>query len=153
LDTHIYHVFDYGLLNFTNDQHISFTCGFQRDRIEKSNKITPTFVGEWSLARTDCTKWLNGFGKGSRFDGTLENTTSLGSCGMENNHQLWSVEYRQGMKKFVEAQMDSYENGAGWFFWNFKAENASHWDFLLGVKEGWIPKDISKREFKCNPKL
>jgi hypothetical protein len=32
---------------------------------------------------------------------------------MENNHQLWSVEYRQGMKKFVEAQMDSYENGAG----------------------------------------
>ena len=31
--------------------------------------------------------------------------------------------------------------GVGWFYWNFKMEGGAfaEWDFLRGVREGWIP--------------
>eukprot|EP01080_Neovahlkampfia_damariscottae_P003167 gene3167-5483_t len=149
LDSHIYHVFDYKLLNFTNDQHVTLTCETHKPLIKRSNKFIDTYIGEWSLARTDCTKWLNGYGRGSRFDGTFESTNPIGSCTLENNYKQWSTEYKEWMKRFVEVQMDSYEAGVGWFFWNFKAENSPHWDYLLGVREGWIPKNPAKRTHKC----
>eukprot|EP01080_Neovahlkampfia_damariscottae_P006206 gene6206-10212_t len=148
LDSHIYHVFDYSILNYTFDQHLKLTCNHKME-IEKSNMIIPTYIGEFSLARTDCTKWLNGYEKGSRYEGSLENTIPLGSCVFENDHNQWSVDYKNWMKIFFERQIDSYESGAGWFFWNFKTENSPHWDYLLGVKEGWIPKDFSTNTNKC----
>jgi hypothetical protein len=51
---------------------------------------------------------------------------------------------RQWMKHFVEVQMDSYENGSGWFFLNFKAEILLI-GFICWVKEWRIPKDHSRR--------
>ena len=149
LDTHIYHVFDYKLLNCTFDQHIDLTCKNHKNEISNSNLNIKTYVGEFSLARTDCTKWLNGYKKGSRFDGTLENTSPLGSCDLENSYKQWSKEYKDWMKKFFEIQIGSYEFGSGWFFWNFKTENSPHWDYLLGIREGWIPKDLSIRSNQC----
>ena len=149
LDTHIYHVFDYGLLRLTKDQHVKFNCEHHKPRIERSDKNLWTYVGEWSLATTDCTKWLNGQGRGARYDGTFNNTTPIGSCALEDEHEKWTPEYKQWMRRFVEIQMDSYEAGSGWFFWNFKAEKSPHWNYMLGVREGWIPRNPSNRTHKC----
>jgi hypothetical protein len=49
--------------------------------------------------------------------------------------------------------MDAYESGSseGWFFWNFKTEKgAFQWNYMLGVKEGWIPADLDNRPYKCD---
>jgi len=44
------------------------------------------------------------------------------------------------LKKWALAQMNTYETTSlGWFFWNFKTESAPMWDYLLGVKNGWLP--------------
>lgn len=50
------------------------------------------------------------------------------------------------MKHFVKAQMVTYESkdsglSSGWLFWNFKVEGGAfaEWDFLRGIREGWIP--------------
>jgi glucan 1,3-beta-glucosidase len=47
--------------------------------------------------------------------------------------------------------MDAYESGSseGWFFWNFKTETSPQWDFILGLKEGWIQPIPEKRKNKC----
>jgi hypothetical protein len=47
----------------------------------------------------------------------------------------------------MEAQIVSFEVAdipglsVGWFFWTFKTEGGGYaeWDFLRGVKEGWVP--------------
>ena len=48
------------------------------------------------------------------------------------------------LRNFVEAQMMNPEGGqgSGWFFWNFKTEGGAfaEWDFLRGLRDGWIPK-------------
>jgi len=46
------------------------------------------------------------------------------------------------LRNFVEAQMVAWESGSiGWFYWNFKMEGGAfaEWDYLRGVREGWIP--------------
>ena len=48
---------------------------------------------------------------------------------------------------FVQAQMVTYEAAdlgisRGWFYWTFKTEGGAfaEWNFMRGVREGWIPK-------------
>ena len=51
------------------------------------------------------------------------------------------------LRNFAKAQMITYEaaelgTSVGWFYWNFKMEGGvfAEWDFLRGIKEGWLPK-------------
>jgi hypothetical protein len=55
-------------------------------------------------------------------------------------------ERQEFLKHFVQAQMVTYEAASkgvsrGWFYWTLKMEGGAfaEWDFLRGVKEGWIP--------------
>ncbi|KAF9982519.1 hypothetical protein BGZ75_006107, partial [Mortierella antarctica] len=41
--------------------------------------------------------------------------------------------------------VDAFEQGAGWFFWNFKTESMPLWSYFDGVDKGWIPKDANNR--------
>ena len=57
-----------------------------------------------------------------------------------------SKERRAFLRNFVEAQMVAFESkdvgaSSGWFYWTMKTEGGAfaEWDFLRGVKEGWIP--------------
>jgi len=55
---------------------------------------------------------------------------------------------RRFLRNFVEAQMVVFEQtsknfyATGWFYWNFKMEGGAfaEWDYLRGIREGWIPK-------------
>jgi glucan 1,3-beta-glucosidase len=149
IDTHIYQVFDSYKLSFSWQQHIDETCKKNLPQVA----IAPlsTLVGEWSLATTDCAQWLNGFGSGSRFDGTFPGTYKIGECSGEGDYKQFSPEYKKFLLEFAEKQMDAYESGssAGWFFWNFKTEKSPQWNYILGLKEGWIPKNGDKRQFHC----
>jgi len=158
IDTHIYQVFDTARLSMTWAQHEEQTCKLNKPQVS----VAPlsTMVGEWSLATTDCAPWLNGYAAGARFEGRFPSAAepaneALGSClGQENIHNktIWTKEYRDFLYRFSSKQMDAYESGSseGWFFWNFKTEKgAPQWDYMLGVKEGWIPKDLDNRQVKC----
>jgi len=156
IDTHIYQVFDAYRLSFTHQQHIQQTCKINKPEVA----VAPlsTMVGEWSLATVDCARWLNGYNNGARYDGTYhlgnQSPEALGSCQGQNDindSTVWTPEYKEFLKQFAEAQMDAYESGsaAGWFFWNFKTESAPQWDYILGLREGWMPKDHSKRQYTC----
>jgi len=152
IDTHIYHVFDMNLLSNTWQDHVNLTCTVHLPTVA----VAPlsTLVGEWSLATTDCAKWLNGYGTGSRYDGTFENSWFLGSCDGENDTSTYNDYYRKFLSIFAQVQMDAYESGssAGWFFWNFKTESSPEWDYLRGLKEGWIPKNNTPaaRRYSCD---
>jgi glucan 1,3-beta-glucosidase len=67
LDTHIYHVFDQYLLGLNEDDHCSHPWNVDVPRLK--TPILPVIVGEWSLATTDCAFWLNGVGRGTRWEG------------------------------------------------------------------------------------
>lgn len=57
--------------------------------------------GEWSTAVTDCAKWLNGRGVGSRWDGTYgDGNEALGSCtGYTGDYSTFSDDYKQYLRK------------------------------------------------------
>ncbi|KAJ1930077.1 hypothetical protein IWQ60_000620 [Tieghemiomyces parasiticus] len=151
MDTHIYHVFDTGLLAKNATEHLQLTCQQKAQVADLSARI-PTMVGEWSLGTTDCAKWLNGYGRGARYDGTYLTTAPTCptcSCVGERDVRYYTPEYRHFLRQFTETQMDAYEAGAGWIFWNFKTEMAPEWDYMLGVKEGWIPKNPGRRTHGC----
>lgn len=149
LDTHIYHVFNHDMLRWNQNQHFNFTCTVKRPELIRSNHNLWTYVGEWSLATTDCTKWLNGYGRGARFDGTFGGQTAIGTCVNDSEVRTFTPEYRNFLKKFAEIQMSAYESASGWFFWNFKAEKSPQWDYMQGVREGWIPRNHNSRTYHC----
>ncbi|KAJ9060169.1 hypothetical protein DSO57_1033758 [Entomophthora muscae] len=148
LDTHYYNVFDEYLVTMNHQQHLNHSCGLST-KLERSKSLMPTFVGEWSLASTDCTRYLNGFMKGSRVAGNFKNHESPrlparynfnnDKCAQYDNVRKFPKGQKRFLKKFFKRQISVYENaGSGWFFWNFKAENSPEWNFIMGVKKGWI---------------
>ena len=66
-------------------------------------------------------RWLNGRGKGARYDGTLLGSTFIGSCsGKTGSGSAFSNNYKVFMRKYFEAQTSAYEKGQGWILWSWK---------------------------------
>lgn len=152
LDTHIYHVFDRGQLAWSQSEHLQNVCDSAAD-IASSNENLWTMVGEFSLATTDCTRWLNSFGSGARYDGTYPTAEAPEAgpictnctCESEGNLDTFTDDYKSFLRAFAETQMKTYEqNGSGWFFWTGKTESSPQWDYMLGVEQGWIPNPPGK---------
>ena len=157
-DTHIYHIFVQGDLYISLQGRIDLACGNDRQTLLNMKSLmgiepeSGVCVNEWSIVNTDCTKHLNGYGQGARFDGTYPGSQKVGDCTGDNggDYTQWSSEYKAFLLQFGQAQMDGYEAGAGWMFWNFKTESsAPQWNYLLGIQQGWIPKNVLNRSFKC----
>ncbi|KAJ1912524.1 hypothetical protein H4219_005564 [Mycoemilia scoparia] len=146
MDTHIYHVFTKDTITLTRDQHIRKAQN-DGESIAKFNPTLWTVAGEWSLATTDCTMWLNGHGKGARWDGSLVGEERMCAPGEEcsctgnasSEYQSWTPDYWQFLKDFARAQIEAYERGVGWIFWNFKTENSPQWDYTFCADHGIIP--------------
>jgi len=139
LDTHIYTIFSDQEEAMTQSQHISTVCGKQSDI---SSFDLWLIVGEWTPANTDCARYLNGRGVGARYDGSYSGSPRVGSCtGLTGSASSFSSSYKTFLRQFWEAQVISYERGAGWIMWTWKAENADEWSYQAGLANGWIPQN------------
>ncbi|KAI1921393.1 hypothetical protein LOZ58_002274 [Ophidiomyces ophidiicola] len=147
LDTHHYQVFDPTLVAWNIDQHVQVACNFGKEKVSKTDR--PTIIGEWSGALTDCAKYLNGRGRGARYDGSFPDSKYIGSC---NGKSVGSVQAlpdqdKQNIRRFIEAQLDAAEMGAGWVFWTWKTEGAPEWDMQQLMQQGVFPQPLTDRRF------
>ena len=103
IDVHEYQVFSDDEVAMSWDQHISTACS---KRSQYANFHLWTVVGEWSLAFTDCAKYLNGRGIGARYDGSRSGSRRIGSCTpWTGNGNAFSGDYKSFLRKFWEAQV------------------------------------------------
>lgn len=171
LDVHQYTIFDNGLLQLSHSEKMKFVCNvWTNDMRHSTNLITghgPTFVGEWSQADNDCTKYLNNVGAGSRWEGDLyqPNPDKLSwmacngntdcTCSLSNvDPQTYSPAYKQFLLDFAEAQMDSFENNGGWgsIYWTWDTERieSSQWSYKKSRDAGTMPRVAYERAYKCS---
>ncbi|GJJ68508.1 glucan 1,3-beta-glucosidase [Entomortierella parvispora] len=172
LDVHQYLIFDHSLIRFSRKDQVNFPCDvWSRNMQQSTLKFGPTLVGEFSSATNDCATYLNGIGFGYRWDGTFQSEEDrlagkpleeaacepaknghiegYCSCQTQNRVGSYSQEYRKFLSDFTQTQMDAFEQGMGWFYWNFKTETSALWSYFDGVDQGWIPKDANSRPGGC----
>ncbi|EEH34724.1 glucan 1,3-beta-glucosidase [Paracoccidioides lutzii Pb01] len=147
LDTHHYQVFDDAFKTFTIDQHVKLACSLPKDRLSGVDK--PLIVGEWSGAMTDCAKYLNGRGRGARFDNSYPSGKPSGACGARStgSSSKLSAQQKKDTRRYIEAQLDAFKVGAGWFFWTWKTEGAPGWDMRDLLKQELFPQPFSARKY------
>ncbi|KAI9233177.1 MAG: glycoside hydrolase superfamily, partial [Podila humilis] len=135
---HQYLIFDYNLIRLSRKRQVRFPCDVWSQSIQQSTaKFGPTLVGEFSSATNDCATWLNGIGVGSRWDGTFISDEDK-AAGQQNRVGYYTPEYRKFLSDFTQTQMDAFEQGMGWFYWNFKTETNALWSYFDGVEQGYV---------------
>lgn len=150
MDTHYYGVFSQGEVSRSWDQQVQAACA-RGPQLQSFDLWT--VVGEWSLAFTDCAKYLNGRGIGARYDGSYPGSSYVGTCSyFTGSGSTFGNDYKGFLRRFWEAQVTSFERGGGWIFWTWKAENADEWSYSAGLNYGWIPQDPTQRIYGnvCN---
>ncbi|KAF2865103.1 glycoside hydrolase superfamily [Massariosphaeria phaeospora] len=145
IDHHEYQVFSDALVQLAPWQHRQLVCN-STDSYTGADKWT--FVGEWTGAMTDCATYLNGYGRGARYDGTLQGSPFVGACSWQNDIEKWSPQYRDDTRGYIEAQMQAFEaKTQGWIWWNFKTEGAAEWDAFRLIDAGVFPQPLTSRKF------
>ena len=175
LDVHQYVIFNVEQIVLDHYDKINFACGGWTQQAKQSeNSATgfgPTLCGEWSQADTDCAQYLNNVGVGSRWEGTLNMASTPGgstsgsvlspTCPTDNSPRCscteanadpssYSAEYKKWLLMFAEAQMYSFEQGWGWFYWTWQTESASQWSYKAGLAAGIMPQLAYQRDFDCS---
>ncbi|KAK9369152.1 glycoside hydrolase superfamily [Lipomyces kononenkoae] len=173
LDMHEYMIFNEGLIAQSHSTKIDFVCSaWVNDMQTSSNPLTghgPTIVGEWSQADTDCLRYLNNVGVGSRWEGTLNvSDPSLQvltpscpggtncTCDPANAQpEDYSDEYKEFLLMSAESQMTAFESGGAWGFmyWTWKTEtaDATQWSYERGIDAGIMPQLAYNRTYNCTP--
>ena len=105
-------------------------------------------VGEWTGAQTDCARWLNGLGRGARYDQTFGNGNYHGSCDRKYEGTVAGMLQvdKTNLEYYIEAQLDAYEQGTGWVFWTWKTESAPEWNLRDLIREGLFPQPLTSRK-------
>jgi glucan 1,3-beta-glucosidase len=113
IDTHLYQVFGDEDRRRTVQEQIVFALNRKNILDQMQREELPTFVGEWSLALPNRPLWDL-----SSFQGDLVNGA------------------------YADAQLLSFESTSGWFFWSYKLESNSTWNFRYCVERGWLPENF-----------
>lgn len=169
LDTHQYQIFNTGQLKLNHTDKINLACSGWTGIMTASNNPStgwgPTMNGEFSQADTDCTPNLNNVGAGSRWAGNLDTNTGAGAvavntpscatppcdCAMANaDPSTYTTSYKTFLKTYAEAQMHSFEQAQGWFYWTWKTESATQWSWKLGMEAGILPALAYQPDFDCS---
>lgn len=175
LDVHQYVIFNVEQIVLNHHDKINFACGGWTAQARRSEDTAtgfgPTLCGEWSQADTDCATYLNNVGVGSRWEGTLNMISTPGgssdgsvltpTCPTKNHPQCscdganadpadYSDSYKQWLLMFAEAQMYSFEQGWGWFYWTWQTESAAQWSYKSGLANGIMPQKAYQRSFNCS---
>ncbi|KAF1831973.1 glycoside hydrolase [Decorospora gaudefroyi] len=148
VDHHEYQIFDPAINALSIEEHVSLVCNNAVNYYSTSDKWT--IIGEWSGAFTDCAPHLNGFNSGSRMEGTFPGSWYIDSCaGKSGPVASWSQDWKDQVRRYIEAQIDSYEaKTRGWIFWNFKTEgSAGEWDVFQLLDNDVFPQPLTDRRF------
>lgn len=145
LDTHQYQVFSPSQVAMSPSAHVSAACALG-PQLAGTDKWT--IVGEWTGAQTDCAKWLNGLGKGARYDGTFPDSSYVGSCAGKDVGTVsgLSTDDQNNIASFIDAQLDAYEQHTGWIFWAWKTESAPEWHMQDLLAAGLFPQPLTSRK-------
>ncbi|VEU20835.1 DEKNAAC101664 [Brettanomyces naardenensis] len=146
IDHHRYEVFSTGQLLLNISGHIDslkdFTSGIVNDE-----KIPVKVIGEWSAALSDCATWLNGVGRGSRYEGQYSSSQVVGKCSYSNDYSKMTSQNRTDTRKLVEAQLDLYNETNGFIFWCYKTENAIEFDLSKLIEYDLFPQPLTARKY------
>lgn len=127
MDGHIYSIFADSQIRYTAAQRQSYYCS-KGDALASANRDKYQVIGEWTPAFTDCAKYLNGRGLGSRYDGTYPGSTRYGSCDSKRGDgSQFSDAYKRLLARFFSVQRDTYSRGSGWIMWTWKTESNADW--------------------------
>ncbi|CAD6957755.1 unnamed protein product [Tilletia laevis] len=141
LDTHRYTMFLPGQNAWSRNERLQSICNL-RSELSNSQRNLWTIIGEWTTAPNDCAQWLNGRGRGSRYEGEFAGEPRIGSCySLTGDASRFSPAYRSLLRAMFDTQTKLYEETtSGWIFWTWITENAPEWSFREGVRGGWIPR-------------
>jgi glucan 1,3-beta-glucosidase len=123
-DIHRYQCFERADIDMDIYGHIqksAITWKQEADEISRELRL-PTYVGEWSL-------------------GLNLHVVSLGGKGPFNYALQHKADFQLdvGYRAYAAAQLLTFENYLGWFFWTYKTETTPEWCFRECVKRGWLP--------------
>lgn len=144
VDHHHYQVFSSGELSRSIDEHVEVACSWGYGA---KSEYHWNVAGEFSAALTDCAYWLNGVYRGARWEGQYDNSPYYGLCENYVDVNKWSDEHRVNMRKYLESQLDAFEQTGGWIFWNWKCEDAIEWDMSKLIEAGVFPQPLSDRQY------
>lgn len=148
LDSHYYHVFAEYPRAFSPRQHIAYVC-------ERNYREATACCYEDEPENTQVSKGIKRlFGEWSvSFDTLIVIKLYDVTKGIAKNFIAEDLDRQlppgrqEFLRNFAKAQMITYEaadkgTSVGWFYWNFKMEGGvfAEWDFLRGIREGWLPK-------------
>lgn len=111
-DIHLYQVFGDGWGEFDIVDHLRWVEVEQDKAVQRYKNVVPTIVGEWSIGL-----------QGNVYDG------------------LDGDSIRDLKIAFANKQINVYEQGMGWFFWSYKLDTDSHfeWSFKRLVEAEVFP--------------
>ncbi|KAF7169138.1 hypothetical protein CNMCM5623_001925 [Aspergillus felis] len=165
LDTHQYTIFNTGQIGLNHTAKVNLICNDWYNMIKEINSTStgwgPTICGEWSQADTDCAKYLNNVGRGTRWEGTFSLTDSTQYCPTAGTGSRcscananadvgeYSADYKKFLQTYAEAQMSAFGTGQGWFYWTWRTESAAQWSYRTAWKNGFMPAKAYAPSFKC----
>jgi glucan 1,3-beta-glucosidase len=114
LDTHLYQCFGVQDKVRTTQEQLELAIKRKGVLDEMQRKELPTIVGEWSLSLP-----------GQALDGL-------------SPFQVSSVK-----RAYAATQLLNYEGTRGWFFWSYKLQYSSEWNFRYCVERGWLPGNFA----------
>ncbi len=114
LDTHLYQCFDEAARGRTAQEQLSFAINRKVALDEMQHDELPTIVGEWSL--------------------------SLPEHSMRG---LSSFQVSAVKRGYADTQLLNYDGTRGWFFWSYKLQHDSEWNFRFCHERGWLPENFA----------
>lgn len=145
IDSHKYLIFDDYLLSMSDEAKLEFverqyTADFEY--AAENYNFTRIISGEFSIADTDCGKFVNSIRDNER--GMRYRRLKGGACSAIEDPAQWGSEYRKFLNDLAVRQTAAFERGLGWFYWTWKTHGGvnAHWDYSVGAREGVIPAGI-----------
>jgi glucan 1,3-beta-glucosidase len=109
LDTHLYQCFDDKSKSRDAFEQIAFSANRNAELNRMQREELPTLVGEWSL--------------------------SLPPHSVKN---LSRLQLESASRAYGSTQILNYEATRGWFFWSYKLEANSEWNFRYCAERNWL---------------
>lgn len=148
LDTHLYQLYVDSDNELNQAGHIAKACAWRDDTLLLAQRSgLPIYAGEWTATTNVC---VNPDGSTIAGQSTADDCKEDGcQCVVDTNPTKWSSATKAQVKKFIEAQLSSFEiASSGYFVWSFKGPGT--WSFMDGVEQGWFPKLDGDFEDACS---